>query len=178
MKLKMMIMVYTLLMVFGIALTVVSYSNEFSWNVESFDTETVSITANSSNMLSFYYAPVGESGAVKEVTVRVENVAGKGYINHPFEISLFNGQNDSINVTESAPPGEGIHTFYIPSLWNSLGGVQISNPEGYLVTVSVEIILHSQTIINSWHRAFFTGAVVTAIGVVLTVVSVRKNCCS
>jgi hypothetical protein len=175
MKLKLLIMCYSLLLVFGIALTVMSYSNQFSWNEESFDTETISITANSSNMLGFHYAPVGESGAVKEVTIRINNVVGKSHINHPFEISVLNGQNESIKVIESAPPGGGIHTFYIPSLWNSLGGVLISNPEVYLVTVNVEVILHSQTINNSWHRAFVIGAVVTAIGLVLTVTSVRKS---
>ena len=175
MKLKLLIMSYALLLVFGIALTVVSYSNLFSWNVESFDSETVSIAANSSNELGFYYAPVGESGAVREVTVGVDNVAGKGWINHPFEISLLNGQNDSITVTESAPPGGGIHTFDIPSLWISLGGVRISNPEGYLVTVNVEVIFHSQTANYSWYTALVIGAVVAAIGLVLTVVSIREN---
>jgi len=175
MKLKLLIMSYALLLVFGIALTAVSYSNLFFWNVETFDSGTVSIAANSSNDLGFYFAPVGESGAVREVTVRVDNVAGKGWINNSFEISLLNGQNDSINVTESAPPGGGIHTFDIPSLWNSLGGVRITNPEGYLVTVNVEVILHSLTINIFWQRALFIGEVVAAIGLVLTVVSIRKS---
>ena len=175
MKLKLLIMAYALLLVFGIALTVLSYSNLFSWNVTPFDSGTVSIAANSSNELGFYYAPVGWNGSVREVTVMVDNVAGKGWINHPFEISLLSGQNDSITVTESATAGGSMHTFDIPGLWNSLGGVRISNPEGYLVTVNVEVIFYSQTINYHWQAILVIGAVAAAFGLVLTVVSIRKS---
>ena len=68
-----------------------------------------------------------------------------------------------------------MHTFDIPGLWNSLGGVRISNPEGYLVTVNVEVIFYSQTINYHWQAILVIGAVVAAIGLVLTVVSIRKS---
>ena len=160
-----------ILLVFGIALTVLSYSNLYSWNVQSFDSGTVTIAANSSNEHGFYtsFGP-----DLKKVQVSVDNVAGKGWINHPFEMSLLNGEGDAIMITTEPPPTAG-YIFNVPNLWNSLGGVRVSNPEDYPVTVEVKVVFHSQTLNSSWQTAMIMGLIVAVIGIILMLMSIKKG---
>lgn len=161
----------SILLVFGIVLAVVSYSSLYSWNVQSFDSGTVPIAANSSNEHGFYtsFGP-----DLKKVQVSVDNVAGKGWINHPFEMSLLNGEGDAIMITTGPPPTAG-YIFDAPNSWNSLGGVRISNPEDYSVTVNVEVIFHRQILNSSWQTAMIVGLFIAVAGIALIILSIRKG---
>ena len=161
--------VASILLVFGIILTVLSYANLYSMNngepVDSSSANPLLILAHSSNERSFY---ISIGIAQKKVGVYVDNVAGEGWINHPFEMSLLNGKGDSVMITEEPPPSGGYHLFDIPSSWNSLGGVRIYNPEDYSVAVNVEFIIYSQIRNPFWLSAMIVGLLILVSGIVLT----------
>jgi len=153
----------SILLVLGIVLTIWSYSNLYSWNVSWVKSWSGSIAANS-------FAETGlnvDFGTdLKKVGVSVENAPGMGWIEHRFEISLLNGEGGSLNFTSGEPPSAG-HIFEIPSSWNSLSGVRISNPEGYSVGVNVDIDLHRQLLNSSWQTLMIIGLIVAVAGIVL-----------
>lgn len=156
-------------------MTVVSYMNLYSLNEgDLFDSSSANplvIPAHSSNERSFYIS-IGIDQ--KKVDVHVDNVAGEGWINHPFEMSLLNGKGESFTVTEEAPPSGGKHSFDIPNSWNSLGGVRINNPEDYSVAVNVEFIIYSQIRNPFWLSAMILGLLIVASGLVFAWISIKR----
>jgi hypothetical protein len=159
--------------VFGIVVAVVSYSNLFSWNVQSFDTGTVPIAANSSNELGFY---TGFGSDLKKVEVIVDN--GPWHLNsawgecvwitRSFDMSLLGGQGssgNSVGITTASSPRVD-YTFDVPSSWNVLDGVRISNPENQPVSVNVEVIFQRQVLNSSWQTAMIIGLIVAVAGIV------------
>jgi len=160
---------------------VLSYPNLYSWNVQSFDSGTLPIAANSSNEHGFYYG-----GGVGSIVKKVEVVVDNGpwgmhsmwgdcvWIKHPFQMSLLRGQGDSIETTTETSPRVD-YTFDVPSSWSTLGGVRISNPENQPVAVTVEVIFHSQILNSSWETAMIMGLIVTVIGIVLIPISIKKG---
>ena len=166
------------MLVFGITLVVLSYPNLYSWNVQFFDSTTLLIGANSSNEHSML---IGVSN-VKRVQVIVDNgpwglpsAWGDCYwINHPFEISLLNGEGDSVGITTAKAPSVD-YTFDVPSSWSHLGGIRISNPENQPVAVNIIEIFHNQTLNSSWEMAIVAGLIVILIGIILMVISTKKG---
>lgn len=171
-----------ILLVFGIALTALSYPNLYSWNVEVFDSGTVPIAANSYNEHGFYttFGP-----DLKKVEVIVDNgpwhynsMWGECvWITRSFQISLLGGQGNSGNsvghTTLSSPRVD--YTFDVPSSWNVLGGVRISNPESEPVSVDVEVIFHRQILNSSGLTAMIVGLLIAVAGIVLVVISLKKG---
>jgi hypothetical protein len=167
--------VASILLVFGIILTALSYANLYSLNkgepVDSSSTNPLVIPAQSSNERSFYIS-IGLDQ--KTVGVYVENVAGEGWINHPFEMALLNGKGDSVMITEEAPPFGGSYVFDIPNSWNSLGGARIYNPEDYDVAVTVEFIIYSQIRNPFWLSATIVGLLIVASGIAFAGISIKR----
>ena len=157
------------LLVFGVLLSILSYSYLYSLKGEIFDSSNVplQIAALTSNERSFFTS-IGSD--LKKVSVYVDNVAGEGWINHPFEMSLLNGKGDSLTMIQTTPtPGGGYYMYDIPSSWSTLGGVRISNPEGYAVTVNVEFFFWRQIINLPWLIAMVTGIILALAGILLIV---------
>lgn len=181
MKLRLQYVALTLL-VLGIVLAAVSYSSLYSWNVQSFDSGTVPIAPNSSNELQFY---TGFGSDLKRVEVIVDNgpwllnsVWGECvWITGPFQMSLVGGQDssgNSVGITTASSPRVD-YTFDVPSSWNVLSGVRISNPQNQPVSVNVVVIFQRQILNSNWQRAMIIGLIVAAAGIVLMIMSIRKS---
>jgi hypothetical protein len=168
-----------ILLVFGIAFAMLSSLNIPSWTVQSFDSGTVPIAPNSSNEHSFYtsFGP-----DLKKVEVIVDNGpwgmpsmwGDCVWIKHSFQMSLLGGQGEYVEITTDTPPRVD-YTFNVPSSWNTLGGVRISNPENQPVAVTVEVIFHRQTINSFWVTATIIGLIVAVIGIILLFISFRTE---
>jgi len=161
---------------------VLSYPNLYLWNVQSFDSGTLAIAANSSNEGSFY-AGIGPD--LKKVEAIVE--AGPWHYNSmfgecvwitkPFQMSLLGGLGNtgsSVGYTTGVSPPVD-YTFDVPSSWNVLGGIRISNPENQPVSVNFEIIFHNQTVNFFWETALIIGLTIAVIGIILMLVSIKKG---
>lgn len=162
------------LLIIGIFLIILSYRNLYSLNGAVFDSTTLNplpITAHSSNVTNFFFSIKPD---LKKVGVYVDNVAGEGWINHTFKMSLRNGYGAEVMITAEAPPSGGYYLFDVPNSWNTLGGVRIYNPEDYAVAVNVEFIFYTQIIVNSWFFAMIWGVLVNIGGIVLIGIRYKK----
>jgi hypothetical protein len=168
----------SILLVFGLTLTLLSYPNLYVLNSELFDLGTVPIAANSSNELGFYTG----IGNIKEVEVAVYNgpwdmpsIWGDCYwIQHPFEIALVNGAQFSLSITtQHSPPVT--HIFDVPNTWNSLSAIRISNPENNSAAVIVVVIFHSQVSSFEWQMAMYLGLMSTIIGAIMIGVAAYRR---
>jgi hypothetical protein len=163
-----------------------SYLNAISWTAQSIDSGTVTIAPNSSNEHSFYTSIepslVWWYGSTKKAEVIVDNGpwgmpsmwGDCVWIKHSFQISLIDGQGEYMEKTTDTPPRVD-YTLNVPGDWNALGGVRISNPENQPVAVTVEVILHTQTVNSFWETAMIIGLIVAVIGIVLIPISFRED---
>jgi hypothetical protein len=173
---KKLVWIGSILLAFGLPMTLLSYPNLYVLNSQLFDLGTVPISKYAANSLSFHTS----IGNIKEVEVAVYNgpwgmpsMWGDCYwIQHPFQIGL---SDSSISITTAAGP-PATHIFDVPNTWNSLSSIDISNPENYTVTVIVVVIFHSQVLRFEWQMAMYLGLMFTIMGAIMMgVAAYRRN---
>ena len=72
-------------------------------------------------------------------------------------------------------PPRKYYTFEVPSSWNIIGGVRVSNPENEPVSVDVEAIFHRQIIDSTWQNGLIAGLLISIFGATLLVFSLKKE---
>jgi hypothetical protein len=172
----------TLLLVFGVSAALLAPLNFYSSKSVILGSKLIPIAAGASSDFDFSRVIKHE----KQVEVIIEDgpfgynsTWGNCYwINNPFQIALLDESKENFvnTATNHAPRVE--HYFDIPSAWNDLGGIRISNPESFPVSVLVTVVFHNEIVNETWQGLFFLGVASIFLGILVigaTLVYFRKR---
>jgi hypothetical protein len=170
------------LLVFGVSAALLAPLNFYSSRSVILGSRLIPIAAEACSDFDFSDAIEHE----KQVEVVIEDGPfgynskwGNCYwINNPFQIALLDESKENIvnTTTNHAPRVE--HYFDIPSSWNDLGGIRISNPESFPVSVLVTVVFHEKIVNETWQGLFFLGVASIFLGILVigaTLVYFRKR---
>jgi hypothetical protein len=172
----------TLLLVFGVSAALLAPLNFYSSRTVILGSELIPIAAEAFSDFDFSEAVKHE----KQVEVVIEDgpfgynsTWGDCYwINNPFQIALLDKSKENfVNATTNHAPRVE-HYFDIPSSWNDLGGIRISNPESFPVSVLVTVVFHEKIVNETWQALFFLGVASIFLGILVigaTLVYLKKR---
>jgi hypothetical protein len=161
----------TSLLVFGVSAGLLAPLNLYSSRTVILGSGLVPIAAEASSDFDFSEAIKHE----EQVEVVIEDgpfgynsTWGNCYwISNPFQISLLDESKENfVNATTNHAPRVE-HCFDIPSSWNGLGGIRISNPESFPVSVLVTVAFHSKIVNETWQGLFFLGVASIFLGILV-----------
>jgi len=158
-----------MLLAFGATASVLAPLSLYSKRSRVLGSIALLISAGESGDFNFSRSITDEN----QVEVVIEN-GPRGYnlawgnyfgINHPFQLALLDGSGEnSVSIaTNHSPRVE--HYFSIPDSWSELGGIRVSNPEPYSVSIIVTVAIHHQTINETWRGLLTLGIVAVAAGI-------------
>jgi hypothetical protein len=189
-----LILVGTILLVFGATLVITSFFKIYDTVVTIAPTSSVlRIQANSSSDFYFWYLFGGFPRSQQVSVVVAGSPELQGLLNSTlnYNSTMNYGQNITISIVSgnesisaSVRSGGSLtysgsvapHTFDIPADWWAGFHVRVTNPENYPVCWIVNVILFGQVVDNTWLTVLLGGIIPTILGLILFgIASHRRN---